>query len=711
MVDNNSAVFNKSREAYDIKEDREQFEIILAGNPNVGKSTVFNALTGMKQHTGNWAGKTVSSAIGIHKYGGDIYKLTDTPGIYSLSGEIAEEKYAGDQIYLGEYDGIIVVCDATHLERNLSLVLQCMEVSCNVVLCINLIDEAEKNNIEIDTDKLRKILGIQVCAVSARSKRGLDELIEKTKLTVNGVNEAPAYKVKYSEEIEAAISILTAEVEKHMISKGMSSRLVCLILLSGDYELIEEMQTAGKIKLNSTDSFNAAIQNARESLQNAGLEAEAVKAEAAKALAYSAAYIAGQCVKDGGKSYFNKYDKILTGKFSGAMLMAGLLFVVLWITISGANYPSYFLMENLLGIENELYERLMSLGLPAVAGEMLVFGVYRVMAWVVSVMLPPMAIFFPLFTLLEDAGYLPRVAFNLDKYFNKCRACGRQALTMCMGFGCNSVGVSGCRIIDSTRERLIAIITNSFVPCNGRFPILLAVINIYFVSADTAFSSAKAAMLLFMVILTGVMMTFLVSWILSKTVLSGESSAFVIEMPAIRRPQLGKTIIRSVFDRTFFVLMRAVAVAAPAGLIIWLLVNLRLGGMPLLGQAADLLDPAGRLMGMDGAILLAFILGFPANEIVIPIMIMIYTATGSMVDAGSAEGLRNIFEANGWTAVTACSTMLFTLFHWPCSTTLLTIKKETAGSKWTFVSFIVPTACGVALCMIFRFITAIAGVR
>ena len=255
----------------------------------------------------------------------------------------------------------------------------------------------------------------------------------------------------------------------------------------------------------------------------------------------------------------------------------------------------------------------------------LVLGVYRVLAWVVSVMLPPMAIFFPLFTLLEDLGYLPRVAFNLDHQFKKCGSCGKQALTMCMGFGCNAAGVTGARIIDSPRERLIAILTNNFVPCNGRFPTIIAIISMFFIGAVTLpFQSALSALMLTGVIVLGVFMTFAVSRLLSGTLLKGVPSSFALELPPYRRPQIGKVIVRSIFDRTLFVLGRAIAVAAPAGLIIWVMANVSVGGASLLSHCAGFLDPFARLLGMDGIILMAFILGFPANEIVVPIMIMAY---------------------------------------------------------------------------------------
>ncbi|MBQ2984796.1 MAG: ferrous iron transporter B, partial [Clostridia bacterium] len=398
-----------------------------------------------------------------------------------------------------------------------------------------------------------------------------------------------------------------------------------------------------------------------------------------------------------------RIDKLLSGGLLAFPAMLCLLAGILWLTITGANYPSRLLSGLLFGLQDKLMELCRGTSLPPWLYEMLLLGVYRVVAWVVAVMLPPMAIFFPLFTLLEDLGYLPRVAFNLDRCFKGCRACGKQALTMCMGFGCNAVGVTGCRIIDSPRERLIAIITNSFVPCNGRFPTLIAIISMFFASAAGGLkASVTSALLLTAVILLGILMTFGVSRLLSQTLLKGMPSSFTLELPPYRPPQIGRVIVRSVLDRTVFVLGRAVSAAAPAGLVIWLMANLRLDGVSLLSLCADLLDPFARLLGLDGVILMAFVLGFPANEIVIPVMLMAYTAQSTLADYSSLEQLRLLLLQNGWNWTTAVSMLLFSLMHWPCATTCLTIKKETGSLKWTLVSFAAPTLTGMALCFLFN---------
>ena len=380
-------------------------------------------------------------------------------------------------------------------------------------------------------------------------------------------------------------------------------------------------------------------------------------------------------------------------------IMLILFLFVFWITITGANYPSELLSNFLFSLEEPLYNILSFL--PDFIRNTIVYGGYRVLAWVVSVMLPPMAIFFPLFTILEDSGYLPRIAFNLDRFFKKCNACGKQALTMCMGFGCNAVGVTGCRIIDSKRERLIAILTNSFVPCNGRFPMIIAIITIFFVGLNNTFtSSLLSALLLVLVICFSVFITLIISKILSKTILKGMPSSFILELPPYRKPQYLKVIIRSIIDRTLYVLGRAIVVAIPAGIIIYILSNVYVGSSSILTICTNFLDPFADLLGLDGVILFAFILGFPANEIVVPIIIMAYMKSGVLIEYESLASLKEILVNNGWTTLTAINFIIFALIHFPCSTTLLTIKKETKSIKWTILSFIIPLFVGISLCFI-----------
>ncbi len=592
--------------------------VALAGNPNVGKSTVFNAITGLRQHTGNWPGKTVAAAWGTYLHEGTEYTLVDLPGTYSLSARSPEEEQTRRFLREGGADAVAVVCDATCLERSLGLVFQVLELTGRVVVCVNLLDEAARKGVEVDLEKLSAALGVPVVGASAGRGRGLEELKEAVARAVEDAAPPPPRPA-------------------------------------------------------------------------VGVEAQIAAGEAAAALAVK--HRRG----DPGRGD-RRLDRLFTSRATGIPVMLVLLLGVFWLTIVGANYPSQWLSALFAAVEEGLRTLLAALNAPGWLTGALVDGVYRVLSWVVSVMLPPMAIFFPLFTLLEDFGYLPRVAFVMDHAFQRCRACGKQALTMCMGLGCNAAGVTGCRIIDSPRERLIAILTNCLMPCNGRFPAMIAIITMFF--AGQGGGSLAAAAALTGVILLGTALTFLLSRLLSATVLRGMPASFTLELPPYRRPQVGKVVVRSLLDRTLFVLGRAVAVAAPAGLLLWLCANVTVGEATLLARMAGALDPLGRLLGMDGAILLAFLLGWPANEIVLPIVMMIYLSSGTLAEWESLEGLKTLLTDNGWTGLTAVCTLLFSLSHWPCSTTCLTIRKETGSWKWTALAVLLPTALGALLCLV-----------
>lgn len=641
--------------------------IALAGNPNVGKSTIFNGLTGMHQHTGNWPGKTVASARGTFTYHDREYLLVDLPGTYSLAAHSEEEVIARDYICSGEADMTMVVCDATCLERGLHLLKQIVsldfvkDTGTPLILCVNLCDEAGKKGIEIDFGLLQDVLQIPVIHCCARCAGSL-EVVRET------LRDA----------------------------SGMHCSYDCL-----DF--------SPKQLAQETVHYTKPNYRKREEM----------------------------------------IDRIVTGPVTGGLIMFLLLLVIFWITLTGANIPSAMLWDGLFWLEGRLAAALTAMHAPEWLVGMLVYGVYRVLAWVVSVMLPPMAIFFPLFTLMEDFGYLPRVAFNMDQAFKRCRACGKQCLTTAMGFGCNAAGVIGCRIIDSPRERMIAILTNAFVPCNGRLPTLFMMITLLFMNAGAAMGqnaaggaaaawqaipwdlsplavSLLSAVLLTFVILLGIAVTLAASWFLSHTLLKGIPSSFTLELPPYRRPQIGKVIVRSIFDRTLFVLGRAVVVAAPAGLVIWLLANVLYvgpengwfalsaavggtlaGGDALAAAAPSLLscitgffDPLGRLMGLDGVILAAFLLGFPANEIVLPIILMAYLQSSTLLEMSDPSALLGLLTSHGWTRMTAVCMILFCLFHWPCSTTVLSVKKETGSWRWAAVSMVLPTAVGMGLCIL-----------
>ena len=387
-------------------------------------------------------------------------------------------------------------------------------------------------------------------------------------------------------------------------------------------------------------------------------------------------------------------DRLVTSPVFGLPIMAGILMVVFWLTIRAANVPSALIASTLFWIEGEGATLFATVGAPWWITGFVWHGVWRGLAWVVSVMLPPMAIFFPLFTVLEDLGYLPRVAFNLDFLFRRAGAHGKQALTMAMGFGCNAAGVIATRVIDSPRERLIAILTNNFVPCNGRFPTLIMLASV-FVAAPfpLALASLAAAGAVVGIVIIGVIVTLGASWSLSRTILRGEASAFTLELPSYRRPNIARILYTSLIDRTAIVLWRAVVFALPAGAVIWLLGNIDIGGASLAAHAAGVLDPVGRLIGLDGVILFAYVIAIPANEIVVPTMLMVYMGAGMMTDIQSLAGLRALLiEQHGWTLLTAINLMLFSLLHNPCGTTLITIYRETLSLKWTAIGALMPLA-------------------
>lgn len=843
--------------------------IALAGNPNVGKSTIFNALTGLHQHTGNWPGKTVACTTGYFSLEDAGFSIVDLPGIYSFDVRSEEEAITRDYIAGNEFEFLLLVCDATCLERGLYLLKQASGLlqghskdTCpQIVLCVNLCDEAEKKGIQVNFSALEQELGIPVASCCARKKNGLSQLkkilyhhIQETDSRVERIgttpslHETPVLQKGRQNDRKAGGSqgVSSGACASCTISPCQGEN--CAFYVHGtswEADESDKEEKASNSVQNTTDSLDlmheATAFDAISTLSETGRPniSECINRDSLtitadiqtddctpSSLAGSAADTSGHTAKgvynsevsqsDGPsqsmgesgsptntaaaaspvntgesvpdnplppsapvqtddmvvpevpvslppscshcsacgscrlhaaarfsgsltntavtpasvpiyrrlprsfdpkvaaalavtytkKDYRQKeehLDRILTGPASGGIIMCLLLTGIFWLTITGANYPSSMLWNMFFLIETKLVELAVSAGMPQWFIGAFIYGVYRVVAWIISVMLPPMAIFFPLFTLLEDLGYLPRVAFNMDGAFHKCKACGKQCLTMAMGLGCNAAGVVGCRIIDSPRERLIAILTNSLVPCNGRFPLLLMMISLFMMgnaASEGFLPSLYTALVLTGFILAGVFATLGASWLLSRTLLKGVPSSFTLELPPYRSPQVGKVIVRSIFDRTLFVLGRAVIVAAPAGLIIWLMANISIGGTSLLLLCSGFLEPLGSLMGLDGIILMAFILGFPANEIVLPIILMAYLQSGYLVEMDDKSALLSLLISHGWTLKTAVCMAIFSLFHWPCSTTCLTVKKETGSLKWTLVAFLLPTAIGILLCIL-----------
>ncbi|HIC63183.1 MAG TPA: ferrous iron transport protein B [Gemmatimonadetes bacterium] len=706
-----------------ISTDKSDYLIALAGNPNVGKSTVFNELTGLRQHTGNWPGKTVVRAEGAFVHEGKRAKVVDLPGTYSLLAGSVDEEVARDFVLFGRPDVTVVVVDATRLERNLNLVLQVLEITDRVVVFLNLVDEARRHGIAVDPAKLERELGVPVVQGIAREGVGIDNLISAVHEVALGTHSGSAIRVEqHTAEVEVALDELVPVIQD-AFPEVPNARWVALRLLNAD-EAVEGAVQSGELGQLSHDESGALVEiapaEARHRVLKKGMSLrwslpsdfqDVVTGRAYEVAEQIAARVQVRGLKKVGLAFDRKMDEWLTSRIFGFPLMLFILATVFWITIEGANIPSSLLATALIDNGHSALKALsLGIGIPWWLDGLLLDGVYLATAWVVAVMLPPMAIFFPLFTLLEDFGYLPRVAFNLDSLFRKAGAHGKQALTMCMGFGCNAAGVVATRVIDSPRERLIAIITNNFSLCNGRWPTQILIATIFIGAlAPSQLGGLISAGAVVGIALLGIVMMFLSSWILSRTVLRGEATSFSLELPPYRPPQVWQTLYTSIIDRTLIVLWRAVIFAIPAGALIWLISNISLNGVSLAHHAVGWLDPAGLILGMNGVILVAYVVAIPANEIVIPTVLMLTVLTGGfamgegagvMFELDSVGATGDLLRAGGWTLLTGVNLMLFSLLHNPCSTTIYTIYKETRSTKWTAVATLMPLVMGLTVCFL-----------
>jgi ferrous iron transport protein B len=701
---------------------RHDYLVALAGNPNTGKSTVFNALTGLRQHTGNWPGKTVSRAEGVFQHGGKRIRVVDLPGTYSLQAGSSDEEIARDFLLFGRPDVTVVVLDATQLERNLPLALQILEITSRVVVCLNLMDEARRHGIAVDPVKLEAELGVPVVPAVARQGEGIPALLDAVLAVANGSRTPTPFRMPaFPPEVEMLLRELVPLVEACFPGLA-NSRWVALRLLQGDQrieaavregELGDADQGGPGVRARSAvevgalrDAVNRLRWKLRPSFEDSFAEGMHGTAQAI------AARVELRGLRRAKFDFDRHLDQLLTSRRFGFPVMLLMLTVVFWLTIAGANVPSAVLADVLIDHGQPWLKGIgVAMGLPWWLNGFLFDGVYLATAWVVSVMLPPMAIFFPLFTLLEDFGYLPRVAFNMDKLFRRAGAHGKQALTMTMGWGCNAAGVVATRIIDSPRERLIAIITNNFSLCNGRWPtqILMATIFVGAVAPAPLAGLVSAGAVVGIAVL-GIALMFLSSWFLTRTMLRGEATTFSLELPPYRPPRIWQTLYTSLIDRTLIVLWRAVVFAAPAGAVIWLFGNLSIGGATLAEHSVRALDPLGMLIGLNGVILLAYVVAIPANEIIIPTVLMLTVLTGHLTGVGQGAGVMfdlespsavgTLLRGAGWTTLTGLNLMLFSLLHNPCSTTIYTIYKETGSRRWTVIATLLPLLIGFSVCFL-----------
>ena len=640
----------------------------FVGNPNVGKSSLFNFLTHKNEHTGNWTGKTVKNAYATFSYKDTLWEVVDLPGTYSLIGESKEEKIASSFVCSLDYDLAVVVLDASNLERSIVLLLEVLDVTDRVIVCLNLMDEAKAQKIDIDLIKLQKRLNIPIVITKASEGIGCARLCDEMNHFKANSN---IFKVVHEGKINNYL-----ELSKPYVSHPISY-------------LYQE-------KNHENESFSKVLRFYKNYI---------TREELLKSYIHSSDSLLDNIVKRD-KQTLKKEDifwnKVLSHKFFSYLIMSLIFFLILWLTIFVSNIPSDFMFSFFSNGENFLLSFFSFL--PDFIVQPLILGGYRTFYWVISVMLPPLIIFFPLFSYLEDYGLFPRIAFNMDKPFKKCGSCGKQSLTMCMGLGCNAIGVTNTRIMEDKKMRILAILTNNFMPCNGRFPAMITMLSLFFIRDTSLFGSFLVALGLLLIIVLGIVLTFLWTKILNHFLFKKEEVMFILELPTFRRPSVWKTFSQALKEKAFPVLKRAMLVSFPLGILIYLLASWHLGNSTFLLLLVDKLNNFGHLFGLDGAIILAFILGMPANEIVIPSLLLCYTKSNALVSYTSMESLRHILVNNGWTYITAICFLIISLCHYPCTTTLLSIKKESKSWSYTFLAFLIPTVTGLFLTLILHFI-------
>ena len=639
----------------------------FVGNPNVGKSSLFNFLTHKNEHTGNWTGKTVKNAYATFSYKDTLWEVVDLPGTYSLIGESKEEKIASSFVCSLDYDLAVVVLDASNLERSIVLLLEVLDVTDRVIVCLNLMDEAKAQKIDIDLIKLQKRLNIPIVITKASEGIGCARLCDEMNHFKANSN---IFKVVHEGKINNYL-----ELSKPYVSHPISY-------------LYQE-------KNHENESFSKVLRFYKNYI---------TREELLKSYIHSSDSLLDNIVKRD-KQTLKKEDifwnKVLSHKFFSYLIMSLIFFLILWLTIFVSNIPSDFMFSFFSNGENFLLSFFSFL--PDFIVQPLILGGYRTFYWVISVMLPPLIIFFPLFSYLEDYGLFPRIAFNMDKPFKKCGSCGKQSLTMCMGLGCNAIGVTNTRIMEDKKMRILAILTNNFMPCNGRFPAMITMLSLFFIRDTSLFGSFLVALGLLLIIVLGIVLTFLWTKILNHFLFKKEEVMFILELPTFRRPSVWKTFSQALKEKAFPVLKRAMLVSFPFGILIYLLASWHLGNSTFLLLLVDKLNNFGHLFGLDGAIILAFILGMPANEIVIPSLLLCYTKSNALVSYTSMESLRHILVNNGWTWLTALCFLIIMLCHYPCTTTLLSIKKESKSWSYTFLAFLVPIVTGLFLTFIINF--------